>query len=98
MPRYFFHVTSSTNPVRDANGVELDGLNAAHWHAMHLVYRLRTSDSHADMSDDWILEVSDENGATPLVLLPSAVPLMRLAPRRQTSLRGSFSLQARGSK
>ncbi len=78
MPRYYFHVTSPNNPVRDNRGVELAGLNAAHWHAMHLVYRLRTNE--ADAPDDWVLEVSDESGATPLVLLPWAVPLMRCTP------------------
>lgn len=78
MPRYFFHVVSSNNPVRDTKGVELAGLNAAHWHAMHLVYRLR---NHAqEAGDDWVVKVSDESGATPLVLLPSSVPMLRLSP------------------
>jgi hypothetical protein len=79
MPRYFFHLASPTNPVRDTQGVELTGLNAAHWHAMHLVYRIRTHTSEA--GDDWVVEVSDESGAIPLVVLPWSVPLMRHAPQ-----------------
>jgi hypothetical protein len=75
MPRYFFHLVSPTNPVRDTQGVVLTGLNAAHWHAVHLVYRLRTHAGEA--GDDWVLEVGDESGAIPLVVLPWSVPLMR---------------------
>ena len=56
MPRYFFNLVSPTNPVRDTRGVELAGLNAAHWHAMHLIYRIRTYAGEAD--DDWVVEVS----------------------------------------
>jgi hypothetical protein len=75
MPRYYFHVVSPKNPVRDAYGVELAGLDAAHWHAMHLVYRLR---EHApEAGEDWVIEVSDETGARPLVVLPRAVPMLR---------------------
>jgi hypothetical protein len=79
MPRYFFHLVSPTNPVRDTRGVELAGLNAAHWHAMHLVYRIRTHAGEA--GDDWVVEVSDESGASPLVVLPWSVPLMRHSPQ-----------------
>ena len=75
MPRYYFHVVSPRNPVRDAYGVELAGLDAAHWHAMRLVYRLR---EHApETGEDWVIEVSDETGARPLVVLPRAVPMLR---------------------
>jgi hypothetical protein len=77
MPRFYFHVTSTVNPVKDTRGVELAGLDAAHWHAMHLVYRLRTEAAAGD--EDWVIEVSDETGATPLVVLPRSVPLMRHA-------------------
>ena len=77
MPRYYFHVVSPRNPVRDAHGVELAGLDAAHWHAMHLVYRLR---EHApETEEDWVIEVSDETGARPLVVLPRAVPMLNVA-------------------
>lgn len=75
MPRYYFHVVSPRNPVHDGYGVELTGLDAAHWHAMRLVYRLR---EHApETGEDWVIEVSDETGASPLVVLPRAVPMLR---------------------
>lgn len=75
MPRYYFHLVSPSHPVRDTQGVELTGLDAAHWHAMHLIYRLRT---HAgDAAEDWVVEVGDETGAVPLVVLPWSVPMLR---------------------
>ena len=44
---------------------------------MHLVYRLR---EHApERGEDWVIEVSDETGARPLVVLPRAVPMLREA-------------------
>ena len=66
-PRYYFHLMSPANPVRDRTGVELPGLSAAHWHAMRLVYRLRSR--VAETREDWVLEVADKSGAVPLVVL-----------------------------
>lgn len=89
MPRYYFHVVSPRNPVRDAYGVELAGLDAAHWHAMHLVYRLR---EHApEAGEDWVIQVGDESGAVPLVVLPGAVPM--LSERTAPSELGSIPLK-----
>jgi Domain of unknown function (DUF6894) len=75
MPRYYFHVVSAARSVRDTRGVELAGLDAAHWHAMHLIYRLRTHAQGA--AEDWVVEIADETGAVPLVVLPSSVPTLR---------------------
>lgn len=91
MPRYYFHVVSRKNPVRDAYGVELVGLEAAHWHAMRLVYRLR---EHApETGEDWVIEVGDESGARPLVVLPQAVPMLRQS--HQPSQLGGYPSQIR---
>jgi hypothetical protein len=60
MPRYYFHIVSPGNSVRDGRGVELPGLDAALWHAMHLIYRLRAY--ARDAVEDWIIEISDETG------------------------------------
>jgi hypothetical protein len=79
MTRYYFHLVSPTNPVRDRTGVELAGLTAAHWHAMRLVYRLR--EHAAETGEDWVLKVADESGAIPLVLLPRSVPMLREAAK-----------------
>jgi hypothetical protein len=94
MPRYFFHLKSPTRPVRDKTGVELSGLEAAHWHAMRLAYRLR--EHAAETGEDWVIAVADESGAAPLSVLPSAVPMLReptappeqWAERRPLLLRG----------
>jgi hypothetical protein len=75
MPRYFFHLRSPSRPVRDKTGVELSGLEAAHWHAMRLAYRLR--EHAAETGEDWVIAVADETGAAPLLVLPSAVPMLR---------------------
>jgi hypothetical protein len=75
MPRYYFHIVSPGNSVRDTHGVELAGLDAAHWHAMHLIYRLRAQSR--DAVEDWVIEIGDESGAIPLVVLPSSVPKLR---------------------
>ena len=96
MPRYFFHIVSRKNPVRDAYGVELAGLEAAHWHAMHLVYRLR---EHAgDVSEDWVIAVGDESGARPLVVLPRAVPMLRAPNAPPEQLTSSSSPLGGGAK
>lgn len=95
MPRYFFHVKSPNNPVRDAYGVELTGLDAAHWHAMHLVYRLR--EYAGETGEDWVIQVSDETGAVPLVVLPRAVPMLREA-RTPAELGGVPLKFGRGSR
>ena len=60
MPRYYFHLKSPSRPVRDKTGVELPGLEAAHWHAMRLVYRLR--EHAAETGEDWVIAVADEFG------------------------------------
>ena len=75
MPRYYFHLKSPSRPVRDKTGVELLGLEAAQWHAMRLAYRLR--EHAAETGEDWVIAVADETGAAPLVVLPSAVPMLR---------------------
>ena len=90
MPRYFFHLMSPTHPVRDRNGVELAGLDAAHWHAMRLVYRLR--EHAAETGEDWVIAIADESGAVPLVVLPGSVPMLRTpsAPPEPGSTRPSM--------
>jgi Domain of unknown function (DUF6894) len=75
MPGYYFHLKSPSRPVRDKTGVELSGLEAAHWHAMRLAYRLR--EHAAETGEDWMISVADESGAAPLAVLPSAVPMLR---------------------
>jgi hypothetical protein len=77
VPRYFFHLKSAKTPVQDRCGVELSGLAATHWHATRLVYRLR--EHAAEAGEDWVVEVAEASGRVPLVLLPSSVPMLRIA-------------------
>ena len=77
MPRYFFHFVWPNDAVRDTKGVELEGLEAAYRHAIGLVHQMRVRFSDAD--NNWLVEISDETGGKPLVVLPSTVP----APSRR---------------
>ena len=77
MPRYFFHFVWPNDAVRDTKGVELEGLEAAYRHAIGLVHQVRVRFSEAD--NNWLIEISDETGGKPLVVLPSTVP----APSRR---------------
>ena len=42
---------------------------------MRLAYRLR--EHAAETGEDWVIAVADETGAAQLVVLPSAVPMLR---------------------
>jgi hypothetical protein len=54
---------------------------------MRLAYRLR--EHAAETGEDWVIAVADETGAWPLVVLPSAVPMLRApaAPPEQRAER-----------
>jgi hypothetical protein len=79
MPRYFFHFVWPDDVVRDTKGTELEGLSVAHRHAIGLVHQVRTSLS--DVGDDWLIEIGDGGDGKPLVVLPSAVPVLRRQSR-----------------
>ena len=68
MPRYFFHFVWAEDAVKDEQGVELEGLSAAYWHAIDMVHRVRVKFPDAD--NDWIIEITDETDRKPLVVLP----------------------------
>ena len=68
MPRYFFHFVWAEDAVKDEQGVELEGLSAAYWHAIDMVHRVRVRFPDADK--DWIIEITDETDRKPLVVLP----------------------------
>ena len=68
MPRYYFHLISDHHVVHDDQGVQLAELSAAHWYGLKLQRQIREY-SQAPASD-WMVKVSDDNGATPLVILP----------------------------
>ena len=69
VPRYFFHFVSADHVLKDNDGIELAGLSAAHGHALRLVHQMRVRLLEAN--NDWLIEISDETGKKPLVVLPS---------------------------
>jgi hypothetical protein len=60
---------------------------------MRLAYRLR--EHAAEAGEDWVIAVGDETGAAPLVVLPSAVPMLRepAAPPEQVAERKPLFLR-----
>ena len=68
MPRYFFHFVWAEDAVKDEQGVELEGLSAAYWHAIDMVHRVRVK--FPDAGVDWLIEIADETHRKPLVVLP----------------------------
>jgi hypothetical protein len=68
MPRYFFHFVWAEDAVKDEQGVELEGLSAAYWHAIDMVHRVRVK--FPDAGNDWLIEIADETDRKPLVVLP----------------------------
>ena len=72
--------------VRDAEGVELEGFDAAYQYACRLVHLVRQRFPAAD--EDWWIEIDGGTGK-PTALLPAMVPGAingRLVPRRAVDL------------
>jgi hypothetical protein len=80
VPRYYFPFVWPDDVVRDTKGTELEGLSAAHRHAIGLVHQVRASLS--DVGDSWLIEICDGGGGKPLVVLPSTVSALRRQSRR----------------
>jgi hypothetical protein len=83
MPRYYFHLKSPSRPVRDKTGVELSGLEAAHWHAMRLAYRLR--EHAAETGEDWVIAVADETSLRRSWCCPTPCRCFASRPRRRSN-------------
>jgi hypothetical protein len=73
MPRYFFHFVWADDGVKDEEGVELEGLGAAYWHALEMVHRVRVKFPEA--GNEWLIEIADETDRRPLVVLAGSVPV-----------------------
>jgi hypothetical protein len=58
--------------LRDSRGVEFDGLLLAYWHAIGMARRVRHE--FPDAGNDWVIEIEDEAGRKPLVVLPPNAP------------------------
>ena len=90
MPRYFFHFVWAEDAVKDEQGVELEGLSAAYWHAIDMVHRVRVK--FPDAGNDWLIEIADETDGKSLLFFPGlrtkAYRLRKVGPL--TTLRGQF--------
>jgi hypothetical protein len=71
MPRYFFSFVWANEAVRDTEGAELEGLPAAYLRALEMLHRIRVN--FPDPGHDWVIEISDDAGRKPLVILPFSV-------------------------
>lgn len=82
MPNYYFHISSRDYCSFDDVGVILDDLGEAHWYALKLIYKMRVHLSRED-DGDWMIKITDDGGATPLVVLSSSVPWRPTPPKRR---------------
>ena len=73
MQRYYFHFLWPDDAVRDTEGVELEGFDAAYHYACGLVQQVRSRFPAAD--EGWWIEISDGLSGNPTVILPSMVPM-----------------------
>ena len=68
MARYFFHLVDQEHVIRDENGVELQGLSAAHLYGVKLQRQILSYSPEEPC--DWMIRVTDEGGSVPLIILP----------------------------
>ena len=71
MPRYYFHFRWADDAVKDTEGVELEGFDAAYHYACGLVQQVRRRFPAAD--EGWWIEVSD-GISKPTAVLPAKIP------------------------
>jgi len=71
MQRYYFHFRWADDAVKDTEGVELEGFDAAYHYACGLVQQVRSRFPGAD--EGWWIEVSD-GISEPTAVLPAMIP------------------------
>jgi len=86
MPRYYFNVALPTRVIIDSTGKELAGLEAAHWHAVRLVWQAR---AHLpDDGESWVIQIQDETRFTREVFVPCFKARARAKSHDKKSLSG----------
>jgi hypothetical protein len=68
MARYFFHLMDHDHVIRDENGVELQGLGAAHLYGIKLQQQILLYSPNEPC--EWMVRVTEEGGSVPLIILP----------------------------
>lgn len=98
MPKFYFNFASRTHRVEDPRGIILDGINAAHLHALRLIRR--TVSSIVDEPwRDWTIEISDRTGKVLLtVLFLSPRQAAASFERDRTMARQVSAMGARGAE
>jgi hypothetical protein len=71
MPRFYFHLTSKENKIRDDSGKELDTLTDAHKHARALIDKILLHVGY-DNADLWKVVISTDQDEAQLIV-PFAV-------------------------
>jgi hypothetical protein len=80
MSKFFFHVTSKADFVRDFKGRELTDLDAAHRHAMLLIHKMVSLD---DMDwRGWSINVTDASSRSVLSVLFPQMSLSQSSNRK----------------
>jgi hypothetical protein len=65
MPRFYFHFASKTDKIDDDIGVDLEGPDAAHRHALNLIRKTARA-IIGEPWRDWVVEVTDAYGQSVL--------------------------------
>ncbi len=67
MPRFYFHLSSSSSRIPDDSGKELGNLHAAYEHGRKLIAQILYYVGRND-SDDWKVVISNENRDALLII------------------------------
>ena len=73
MARFFFNFVLGSERIADVHGVELDGVRAAHWHAVQLARKVARLQVNRPGQARWVIQVTDRHHRPEVtVLLPVA--------------------------
>jgi hypothetical protein len=83
MPRFYFHLTSKENNIRDDSGKKLDTLTDAYEHARALIDKIVSHVGHDD-ADVWKVVISNDEDSAQMIV-PFAVSHIVRGQRRGTT-------------
>jgi hypothetical protein len=67
MPRFYFHFASKTDKINDDIGIDLEGPDAAHGHALNLIRKTALA-IIGEPWHDWVVEVTGVYGQSVLIV------------------------------
>jgi hypothetical protein len=92
MPRFYFHISTKENVLRDEEGVELADLATAHDCGIQIMYGTMLYDPEEQDWRGWMIKIADAKSRTLLTLLyPARKPIRRATFGQRTS----FSVRIR---